>query len=115
MKKILVVDDDDIVRRVVRAGLESEGYEVDELSNGLNVLSYIRQHQYDLIILDILMDGKEGFEVATELDKEFSNIPVVMISSDVSYLQLAESFVDKVLPKPINIDALRSIVKDLTA
>lgn len=112
-KHILVVDDDEMIRRIIRAGLESEGYRLSVLTDGRAVMSHLRQNNIDLVILDIFMEGKEGFETALEIIQEFPTLPVLMISSDAGYLNTAEAFVQDTLLKPISIPLLRQKVSAL--
>lgn len=80
-KKILVADDDFLIRDLLRDILEQEGYEVAEAEDGFRALEYYRGHQdLDLIILDILMPGKNGFSVLQEIHRD-SRIPVIMLTA----------------------------------
>ncbi len=112
-KTILVVDDDAIIRRVCRAGLEANGYRVIELVEGSKVIKTIKQEGVDLVILDIFMDGQEGMETAFMLLREHEDIPVIMISSDADYLEQADMIVQATIQKPINISVLKETVENL--
>ena len=80
-KKILVADDDFLIRDLLRDILEQEGYEVAEAEDGIRALEYYRGHQdLDLIILDILMPGKNGLSVLREIHRT-SRIPVIMLTA----------------------------------
>lgn len=67
MKKILLVDDDDILRMAYRDLLEAEGYEVHSAKDGNEALECVEQERFDLIILDLLMPSPNGFEVYKRL------------------------------------------------
>ncbi|WP_373216300.1 response regulator transcription factor [Ruminococcus sp. 5_1_39BFAA] len=80
-KKILVADDDFLIRDLLRDILEQEGYEVAAAEDGIRALEYYRGHQdLDLIILDILMPGKNGLSVLREIHRN-SRIPVIMLTA----------------------------------
>lgn len=83
MTRILIVDDSLFQRRVISASLKVEGYEVIEAVNGKEGLEKIITVKPDLILLDILMPEKDGFEVLKELQGTKNTIPVIMLTSDV--------------------------------
>lgn len=77
--RVLVVDDDPQIRRVMRTTLEAKGYDVDEAGSGEQALELIRTEKYDLIILDINLPGKSGVETCREV-RSFSTTPIVMLT-----------------------------------
>ena len=80
-KKILVADDDMFLRELLHDILEREGYEVAEAEDGIRALEYFKAHpDLDLVILDILMPGKNGLSVLKEIHK-ISDIPVIMLTA----------------------------------
>lgn len=79
-KKILVVDDEALVRKVVEYHLTREGFKVFTANDGAGVLDVVNQYKPDLIILDILMPNLDGIEVCREIRKQ-SNIPVIFLTS----------------------------------
>ena len=82
-KKVLVVDDDPLVVRVLQEPLKKAGYEVEVASHGLEALQKVKEKRPDLIILDILMPLMDGFKVARFLkfDKRFKDIPIIVLTS----------------------------------
>ncbi len=82
MKKILVVDDDIAIARLIKINLENKGYEVVSVNSGEMVLEKAKQFKPDIITLDILMPDMDGFQVMDKLkrDNETSSIPVIIIS-----------------------------------
>ena len=78
--KILVVDDEKLIRDVVREYLEVESYEVVEASDGDKVDDILSKDNIDLIIMDIMMPHKDGFQTVKELRKTY-NVPVIMLSA----------------------------------
>lgn len=78
--KILVVDDEKLIRDVVREYLEVESYEVVEASDGDKVDDILSKDNIDLIIMDIMMPHKDGFQTVKELRKNY-NVPIIMLSA----------------------------------
>ncbi len=83
MGKILIVDDDPDVRMVLALTLEEAGHEIEEASDGIQVLDMARETNPDAILLDINMPGMDGFQALEQLrsNRETEAIPVIMISA----------------------------------
>jgi len=80
MKKILIVEDEDRMRKLIKDYLLRWGYIVVETGDGLEALEIFKKEQPDLIILDIMIPGIEGYEVANEI-KRVSNVPIIMLTA----------------------------------
>ncbi len=82
VKKILVVDDDPVVVRMVEALLKNKGYEVIISRDGLEALARIKKDDPDLVVLDILMPEINGYDVCCELrfNRDFKKIPILILS-----------------------------------
>ncbi|BAE86412.1 response regulator transcription factor [Desulfitobacterium hafniense] len=78
--KILVVDDDERIREIVRLYLEAEGYDIEEADNGNSALEKVRKDSFDLVILDLMMPGLDGWTVCKVLRKE-TKIPIIMLTA----------------------------------
>lgn len=78
--KILIADDEAEIRDVLRLYLEKDGYEVAEASDGMDAMEKIKKEQPDLVILDIMMPGLDGYRVLRNI-RENNNIPVIMLSA----------------------------------
>ena len=78
-KMILIVDDEDRMRRFVRMNLELEGYRVSEAGDGLEALNKVRDELPDLILLDVTMPKMDGFETLSRI-REISTVPVIMLT-----------------------------------
>lgn len=80
---ILVVDDEEEIRRVMRLTLTIAGYEVREAEDGLAALDSMQHHLPDLILLDLLMPGMDGFEVCESVraDSTMAKIPILILSA----------------------------------
>ena len=114
-KRILVVDDDSVQLEIIRAFLEPE-YLVGTVNNGRFALEYIKQYKTDLILLDILMPGTDGFKTLKQIKKleEGRNIPVIFVtgkSSKEAVLDSINAGVDECLLKPLVKDKLLATIE----
>lgn len=80
MFKILVVDDEKSIREVIRTYAEFEGHEVVEASDGLEAIDKVREEDFDVIVMDIMMPKLDGFSSYKEI-KKIKDIPVLMLSA----------------------------------
>ena len=80
MKKVLIIEDDMGIYELERDYLEIEGYEVGIQTNGVDGLAAALEHEYDLIILDIMIPKKDGFSVCRDIRKK-KEIPIIMVSA----------------------------------
>ena len=80
MSKLLVVDDESKIRAVIREYSEFEGYEVTEASDGMEALNLVKESDYDLIIMDIMMPKLDGYSACKEIRK-IKNTPIIMLSA----------------------------------
>jgi len=118
-KRILVVDDNPQMRSLLRHMLKTEGYEVDEAGDGDQALEKASEANPDLLITDIIMPGKEGFETIIDMRQAYPALKIIAISggnvsSPHDYLKCAaELGADRSLSKPIQKERLISCVKEL--
>ena len=77
---ILIVDDEELIRNVIKEYLTLEGYNVDEASDGNIAINKVNENNYDLIIMDIMMPNKDGFTALKEI-RATNNIPCIMLSA----------------------------------
>ncbi|MBO5523225.1 MAG: response regulator transcription factor [Roseburia sp.] len=80
MQRILVVDDEEKIRAIIRKYGEFEGYEIAEAHDGMEAVELCREQDFDLMILDVMMPELDGFSTCKEI-KKFKNIPVIMLSA----------------------------------
>ena len=114
--KVLLVDDDEKLRKLVTEYLEGYGFEVRALPDGRSVLSTIRNESPDIVILDIMLPGKDGLEVLKEIRSELS-VPVIMLTAkgdDADRIVGLELGADDYLPKPFNPRELLARIKAVT-
>lgn len=113
--RILVVDDEDSILQFVSYNLKKEGYEVQVARTGDEALDLAAQHGFDLIILDIMLPGADGYEVCRKL-RVYSDIPVLFLSARDTELDKVvglELGGDDYLAKPFGIRELQARVKAL--
>jgi two-component system response regulator MprA len=114
--RILVVDDDPKIRTVVRRGLAYEGYRVVEAASGEEGLEKAREHLPDLVILDVMMPGIDGFEVTRRLRAAGDEVAILMLTARdevkdrVGGLEIGA---DDYLVKPFNFEELLARVHAL--
>lgn len=116
--RALVVDDEDRNRRVLAAMLEVEGYVVQEAADGAQALELARQDPPDIVLLDIMMPGLDGYEVARELkaDHATRSVPIIMVTAlhdRGSLVQALEVGAEEYVSKPVDRWELRMRVKNL--
>jgi CheY-like chemotaxis protein len=112
---VLIADDDEVVRGSLVAVLRSEGYEVDEASNGIEAVSLALKHKPDLVLLDLNMPHADGWSAFNQLDRLSPLLPVIVITARPNqYPEAVRVGVDAFMEKPLNIPALLSAVKRLT-
>ncbi len=80
MKRILIIDDENSIRRTLRDILENEGYAIDDAPDGLEGLKLVKSNHYDVVLCDIKMPKMDGLEVLDKILETNSDVPVVMIS-----------------------------------
>lgn len=104
MKRILVIDDNLMMRKLIMSLFSGNEYELSEASNGLEGIGLVQKSKYDLVITDILMPGMEGIELISRLKKEHPAIKIIAISGGKPYyLHLAKKMgTDGVFTKPLN-------------
>ncbi len=113
MAKILIVDDEINIRRVVREYAEFEGYEVYEAEDGMDAVEMVKEHNYDLIIMDVMMPKLDGFSTCKEI-KKYKTIPVIMLSArgeEYDKLFGFELGIDDYVVKPFSPKELMARVK----
>lgn len=115
MLKILVIDDNLLIRKLIKGFFETKNYIVEEANNGLDGLKKIKNNKYDLIITDILMPKMEGLELIMHLRRDFPELKIIAISGGKPYyLYMAKKLgSDGVFTKPLDHKALLDSVKKL--
>ncbi len=118
MSRILVVEDEAHLAEGLRFNLEQEGYSVQVVGNGEEALERLLKNneEFDALVLDVMLPGKNGFTVASTLREARNYIPLLMLTARTrpeDVLQGFESGADDYLPKPFNLSILMARVKSL--
>jgi two-component system OmpR family response regulator len=106
---VLVVDDDNSIRDLVKTALTFVGYEVAEAADGLEALNVAPGFGADLIVLDVMMPGVDGFEVCRRLRADGDRTPVIFLTSKDTSTDMLDGFsvgADDYLTKPFNLQVL---------
>ncbi|HZS28537.1 MAG TPA: response regulator transcription factor [Candidatus Angelobacter sp.] len=111
MSRILLVEDEAHIAQGLRFNLEAEGHSVEVIEDGEDALDLLltQKQPFDLMVLDVMLPGKDGFSVAHELRQKQNFIPVLMLTArgrPEDVLKGFEAGADDYLPKPFNLDIL---------
>jgi CheY-like chemotaxis protein len=113
--RVLVVDDDPNIRRMIIAALRREGYAFSEAANGKEALEVMRQDPPSVVVLDLMMPIVSGWDVLRERasDPKLLHIPVIIISANrgPELATAMDKGICAFLPKPFDINALSSLVR----
>lgn len=110
---IYVVEDDKAIRNLVAYALGEKGYEVKTFEDGIDIVDNIRDKPCDLLLLDLMLPGKDGVEILKEI-REFSDLPVIILTAKTDEFDKVlglESGADDYISKPFSILELLSRVK----
>ncbi len=113
-KRILVVEDDPDISHLLDIHLQDLAFEVDVVNNGIEGLNRASNHDYQLIVLDLMLPGLDGLEVCRQLRGQSNNTPVLMLTAKSSELDRVlglELGADDYLTKPFSIMELQARVK----
>lgn len=113
MKRILVVDDEEKIRAIIRKYGEFEGYQIAEAKDGMEAVTLCREQDFDVIILDVMMPELDGFSTCKEI-KKYKNIPVIMLSARGEEYDKIHGFelgIDDYVVKPFSPKELMMRVK----
>lgn len=119
MQKILIIDDEPAVRKLMRYLLEKENFEVIEASDGIQGVKSYKEHEPDLVITDLIMPEKEGLEIIQDIKKLKPDAKIIAISGGgvvdpEMYLGLALKFgAAKTFAKPFDNQVLIKTIRSL--
>lgn len=117
MNRILVVDDNVMIRKVIKNIFKEENYDIEEAENGEEGLDLIKKKKFDLVITDIIMPKMEGLELIMHIKRDFPDIKIIAISEGKPYyLYMAKKLgTEKVFTKPLDLhdflDAVKKIIQ----
>ena len=116
MFKILVVDDEQNIRNLLKLRLSAEGYEIITASNGKSALDAFNKEVFDLLIVDVMMPEMDGYELVYKVREINQNIPVIMVTAKSHINDKKAGFnvgIDDYMTKPIEFDELLLRIKAL--
>lgn len=116
MYKILVVEDEDAIRRFIKINLERQGWLVDDVDTGEKGVKMASKNVYDCILLDVMLPGISGIEVAKEVRKTNQEVGIIMLtakSQDLDKIDGLEAGADDYITKPFNPTELILRIKSL--
>ena len=112
-RRILVVDDEQLIVKGIRFSLEQEGMEVDAAYDGETAVKMAHARRYDLILLDVMLPGLSGLEVCQQI-RSFSKVPIMMLTAkgaDMDKIMGLEYGADDYVTKPFNILEIKARIK----
>lgn len=118
MARILVVDDEDLVRSLLKTILERQGYAVVAAADGEEGRALLEAGGFDLLVTDLIMPGREGLELIQEVARDYPGLPIIAISGGgrmgaVNTLQMARMFgASRTLAKPLRAEELIEAVEE---
>ena len=112
-KRILIVDDEEIVRTLLIRTLKPCDYEIGVAENGIEAINHMDRGSYDLIITDYMMPKMDGLELTRRIRAKYPSTPVLIITGDGPVRDLLRSGATACLEKPFSLFKLRSIVKTI--
>lgn len=116
MPRILAVDDEPNIVRLIQVNLERHGYQVETANNGAQALAKIRASRPDLLVSDVMMPEMDGFELLANIrrDPQLMDLPVIMLTAKAQDRDVLEGYktgADMYLTKPFNPQELLAFVK----
>lgn len=116
MARILLVDDNDKIRKLMEIYLKRDAFEVLQAENGTEALSVLDKHSVDLIVADIMMPEMDGYELTEQLRGAGFTMPILMVTAKETYADKKKGFemgADDYMTKPIDMDEMLLRVKAL--
>jgi len=112
-KRILIADDEELLRILLPEALKPYDYEIDVAENGVEAISHIEKKSYDLIITDYMMPEMDGLELTQRIKAKYPNIPVLIITAYGPVHDLLKSGATACIIKPFDISELQNMVKTI--
>ena len=112
-KRILIADDEEIVRILLAEALKPYGYEIDVVENGVEAMSHIEKKSYDLVISDYMMPKMDGLELTRRIKAKYPHIPILIITGKAPVRDLLKCGATACIMKPFKIFELHNIVRTI--
>jgi DNA-binding response OmpR family regulator len=116
VKKILIIEDDPAIRTGLKEAFTTEGYNVSDAETGTKGFELAGKHDFDLIVLDLILPGKDGIEICKELRSDGVKTPIIMVTSrkeEIDKILGLEIGADDYVTKPFSLRELLARVKAL--
>lgn len=116
--KILLADDEEALRELLREQLSAQGYTIDEAQDGAEAVEKLQQNSYHLAILDINMPRKTGLDVLRHIREQNLPVRVIMLTGRLGFSVGSESMLlgaDEYITKPFDLDYLEMAIKKVLA
>ncbi|MBW1926675.1 MAG: response regulator [Deltaproteobacteria bacterium] len=110
-KRILIADDEKVVRILLSEVLKPYGYKIDIAEDGVKAIEYINKNTYDLVITDYKMPKMDGLELTRHIRSKYPSTPILIVTGNGPVHQLLESGATACITKPFNILELENMVK----
>jgi len=110
-KKILIADDEELVRILLVEALKHYDYEIDVVGNGLEAVSHIDKKSYDLVITDYMMPEMDGLELTQRIKAKYPSTPVLVITANGPIHHLIRSGATACITKPFEIFELQIMIE----
>lgn len=114
-RNVLVVDDEKLIVKGIKFSLEQDGMIVDSAYDGEEAIEMIKEKEYDIVLLDLMLPKKTGFEVCQAV-REFSDVPIIMLTAkgeDINKILGLEYGADDYITKPFNILEVKARIKTI--
>lgn len=114
MKKILVIEDEPNIRELILYNLKTNGYQGLAAEDGIMGITMVHREKPDLILLDIMLPGKDGYEICRELREEGNNTPIIMITAkteEIDKVMGLDYGADDYISKPFGIREMMARIK----
>ena len=114
-RKILIVDDEPLIVKGLRFSLEQDGYMIDAAYDGEEALAKVKEGEFDLILLDVMLPKMDGMQVCQQI-REFSNVPIIMLTAkgdDMDKILGLEYGADDYMTKPFNVLEVKARIKTI--
>jgi two-component system response regulator ResD len=110
-KRILIVDDEEIVRVLLAEALKPHDYKIDVVEDGVEAIRYIGRSSYDLVITDYMMPKMDGLELTRQIRLKYPSTPILIVTGNGPVHELLKSGATACVTKPFNIFELQNMVK----
>ncbi len=116
MNRVLIVEDEELIRTMVELNLESQNFKVRSCASAEDMMEILKDETFDVILLDIFLPGKNGNEALKEIREKSIQTPVIMVTAKNSLRTKLDSFeigADDYISKPFDVQELQARVKAL--